>query len=139
MRRIQPGLESNVQICTPYTSAGALVSELLGCIDSIQHDALLLHVSPSVGNLLTRPQVRSLYIQPGSPWENGYIESFNGKMRDELYNGEIFCSLKRAQVLIEMWRKHYNTIRPHSSLGYRAPIPATILVQSGQIQSVRLS
>jgi transposase InsO family protein len=88
---------------------------------------------------LERLQVRPLYIEPGSPWENGYIESFNGKMRDELLNGEIFYSLKEAQVLIEMWRKHYNTVRPHSSLGYRPPVPATILVRPTQIQSVGLS
>ena len=61
----------------------------------------------------------------GSPWENGYCESFNGKLRDELLNGEIFCSLKEAKVLIEQWRRHYNTLRPHSSLGYRPPAPQT--------------
>ena len=65
------------------------------------------------------------YIEPGSPWENGYCESFNGKLRDELLNGEIFYSLKEAQVVIEQWRKHYNTVRPHSSLGYRPPAPET--------------
>ena len=64
-----------------------------------------------------------LYIEPGSPWENGYIESFNGKLRDELLNGEIFYTLKEAQVLIEKWRIEYNTVRPHSSLGYRPPAP----------------
>jgi putative transposase len=71
--------------------------------------------------------VKTLYIEPGSPWENGYNESFNGKLRDELLNGEIFYTLKEAQVLIEMWREDYNTIRPHSSLGYRPPAPETIL------------
>ena len=96
-------------------------------------------IARRVRDWLERLQVRPLYIEPGSPWENGCIESFNGKMRDELLNGEIFYSLKEAQVLIEMWRKHYNTIRPHSSLGYRTPIPATILVQPGQIQSIGLS
>ena len=64
-----------------------------------------------------------LFIEPGSPWENGYCESFNGKLRDECLNGEIFYSLKEAQVVVEMWRTHYNTVRPHSSLGYRAPAP----------------
>ena len=59
----------------------------------------------------------------GSPWENGYCESFNGKLRDELLNGEIFCSLREAKVLIEQWRHLYNTVRPHSSLGYRPPAP----------------
>lgn len=70
-----------------------------------------------------------LFIEKGSPWENGYVESFNGKMRDELLDGEIFYSLKEAQVLIEDWRCHYNTKRPHSSLNYRPPAPEAILVQ----------
>ena len=69
--------------------------------------------------------VQTLFIEPGSPWENGYNESFNGKLRDELLNGEIFHSLKEAQILIENWRQHYNTIRPHSSLGYQPPAPET--------------
>ena len=67
--------------------------------------------------------VRTLYIEPGSPWENGYCESFNSKLRDEFLNGEIFYSLKEAQILTERWRVHYNTVRPHSSLGYRPPAP----------------
>ncbi len=66
---------------------------------------------------------KTLYIEPGSPWENGYCESFNSKMRDEFLNGEIFYSIKELRVLAERWRKHYNTIRPHSSLGYRPPAP----------------
>ena len=70
--------------------------------------------------------VKTLYIEPGSPWENGYVESFNGKLRDELLNGEIFYTLQEAKVLIEMWRKHYNTVRPHSALGYRPPAPETV-------------
>jgi len=65
----------------------------------------------------------TLYIEPGSPWENGYCESFNGKLRDECLNGEIFYSLKEAQVVIEQWREEYNTRRPHSALGYRPPAP----------------
>ncbi len=69
---------------------------------------------------------KAAYIEPGSPWENGYCESFNGKLRDELLNGEIFYSLKEAQIVIEQWRKHYNTARPHSSLGYRPPAPEVI-------------
>ena len=66
---------------------------------------------------------KTAYIEPGSPWENGYIESFNARLRDELLNGEIFYSLKEAQIVIEGWRCHYNTIRPHSSLGYQPPAP----------------
>jgi len=71
--------------------------------------------------------VKTLFIEPGSPWENGYIESFNGKMRDELLNREIFTTLTEAKVLIEQWRREYNQVRPHSSLGYRPPAPEAIL------------
>jgi putative transposase len=70
-------------------------------------------------------QIGTLFIEPGSPWENGYNESFNGKLRDELLNGEIFCTLREAQVLIERWRHEYNQIRPHSALGYKPPAPET--------------
>lgn len=66
---------------------------------------------------------KTAYIMPGSPWENGYCESFNSKLRDELLNGEIFYTLKEAKIVIENWRRHYNTVRPHSSLGYRPPSP----------------
>ena len=75
---------------------------------------------------LARVEVKTLFIEPGSPWENGYIESFNGKFRDELLDGEIFDTLLEAKVLIERWRVEYNTIRPHSALGYRAPAPEAI-------------
>ena len=78
-----------------------------------------------VRSWLARLGTRTLYIEPGSPWENGYCESFNGKLRDECLNQEIFYSLKEAQVVIEQWRNQYNTIRPHSSLGYRPPAPQT--------------
>jgi putative transposase len=67
------------------------------------------------------------YIEPGSPWENGYCESYNARFRDELLNGELFYSLKEAQVVIEEWRKHYNTKRPHSALGYRPPAPEAVV------------
>ena len=96
-------------------------------------------IAKKVRKFLSRLFVKPLFIEPGSPWENGYIESFNGKMRDELLSGEIFYSLKEAQVLIEMWRKHYNTVRPHSSLGYKPPAPATIAVQPSQIQQISLT
>ncbi len=79
-------------------------------------------------NWFNKIKISPLYITPGSPWENGYIESFNGRLRDELLNGELFYTLKEAQVLIELWRKNYNTIRPHSSLGYRPPAPEAIMV-----------
>ena len=70
---------------------------------------------------------KTAYIEPGSPWENGYCESFNARFRDELLNGEVFYTLKEAQIIIEQWRRHYNTIRPHSALGYRPPAPETII------------
>lgn len=82
--------------------------------------------SKPVREWLGKVGVQTLYIEPGSPWENGYVESFNGKLRDELLSGEIFYTLKEAKVLIEMWRRHYNTERPHSSLGYRPPAPETV-------------
>ena len=75
---------------------------------------------------LERLGVKTLFIEPGSPWENGYCESFNGKLRDELLNGEIFYTLKEAKIVIEAWRRHYNTVRPHSSLRYRPPAPEAI-------------
>jgi transposase InsO family protein len=107
-------------------------------------------VAKAVRSWLSRIGVRTLYIEPGSPWENGYIESFNGKLRDELldrespwengyiesFNGklrdelldrEVFDTLLEAKVLVERWRREYNHIRPHSSLGYRPPAPEVIL------------
>lgn len=77
----------------------------------------------AVRNWLQSLDVKPMYIEPGSPWENGYNESFNGKLRDELLNGEIFYTLQEAKVLIERWRWEYNHFRPHSSLGYRPPAP----------------
>ncbi|WP_132470540.1 IS3 family transposase [Novosphingobium sp. ST904] len=82
-------------------------------------------IATAVQQWLGQIGVKTLYITPGSPWENGYNESFNGSLRDELLNGEIFYSLAEAKVLIEAWRRHYNTVRPHSSLGYRPPAPET--------------
>jgi len=80
-------------------------------------------IAKAVREWLAQIGVKTLYIEPGSPWENGYNESFNGKLRDELLSGEIFSTLKEAKILIEAWRRHYNTVRPHSALGYRPPAP----------------
>jgi len=77
---------------------------------------------------LAKIGVKTLFIEPGSPWENGYIESFNGKLRDELLNREVFSTLTEAKVLIEEWRREYNGVRPHSSLGYRPPAPEAVMV-----------
>jgi putative transposase len=75
---------------------------------------------------LKRLGIKALFIEPGSPWENGYNESFNGKLRDELLNREIFSTLWEAKVLVDRWRKEYNQVRPHSSLGYKPPAPEAI-------------
>jgi putative transposase len=96
-------------------------------------------IAKKVRQFLSRLSVKPLFIEPGSPWENGYIESFNGRMRDELLAREIFYSLKEAQVLIEMWRRHYNTARPHSALGYRPPAPGTKVGIPSQIQPFSLT
>jgi len=77
---------------------------------------------------LKRVNVKTLYIESGSPWENGYIESFNGKLRDELLNRELFDTLFEAKILTERWRKEYNQVRPHSSLGYRPPAPQAVIL-----------
>jgi putative transposase len=82
----------------------------------------------AVRNWLNRLDVTTLFIEPGSPWENGYVESFIGKMRDELLNAEVLDTLEEAKVLVEAWRKVYNRLRPHSSLGYRPPAPAALMV-----------
>ena len=84
-------------------------------------------VALAVRDWIVAVGAKTAYIEPGSPWENGYCESFNGRMRDELLNGEIFYSLREAQIIIEEWRKHYNTKRPHSALGYRPPAPESII------------
>jgi transposase InsO family protein len=81
----------------------------------------------AVRDWLKRLGVKTLFIEPGSPWENGYVESFNGKLRDELLDREVFYTLLEAKTLVEDWRRHYNQIRPHSALGYRPPAPETVL------------
>ena len=80
-------------------------------------------VAKAVRGWIAGVGAKTAYIAPGSPWENGYVESFNGKLRDELLDAEVFNTLAEAEVLIERWRRHYNTARPHSSLGYRPPAP----------------
>ena len=96
-----------------------------GLPDHIRSDNGAEFTSKRVRDWLSFLEVNTLFIEPGSPWENGYVESFNGKMRDELLNREIFYTLDEAKVLVERWRHEYNRIRPHSSLGYRPPAPET--------------
>lgn len=87
-------------------------------------------------NWLTRVGTKTAYTFPGSPWENGYCMSFNGKLRSELLDDEIFYTLREAQVIIEQWRWHYNQIRPHSALGYRPPAPETTVVRVTTVKTI---
>jgi transposase InsO family protein len=106
-----------------------LLSELFlehGIPEHIRSDNGPEFVAKAVREWLADLGVTTLFIEPGSPWENGYVESFNGKLRDELLNGEVFYTLKEAQILIEHWRRQYNHLRPHSSLGGCPPAPETI-------------
>lgn len=96
-----------------------------GCPKYIRSDNGPEFIAWVLRNWFATLEVCPLYIHPGSPWENGYIESFNGKLRDEFLDRELFYTLLEAKVLIERWRRHYNTKRPHSSLGYRPPTPET--------------
>jgi putative transposase len=93
----------------------------------------------AVRDWLGRIGVTTLFIEPGSPWENGYNESFNGKLRDEVLNREIFYTLQEAQVVIEQWRQEYNTFRPHSSLGYRPPAPEAVVTAPDRTIDPRLT
>ena len=74
---------------------------------------------------------KTAYIMPGSPWENGFIKSFNARLRDDLLDGEIFYSLAEARIIVESWRRHYNTVRPHQSLGYKPPAPEAFIPVMG--------
>ena len=94
-----------------------------GVPDHIRSDKGPEFTAKKVTEWLDRLNVKTLFIEPGSPWENGYNESFNGTLRDQLLNGEIFYTLREAKVLLERWRWHYNHVRPHSSLGYKPPAP----------------
>lgn len=98
-----------------------------GVPEHIRSDNAPEFTAKAIRKWLNDLKVKTLYIEPGSPWENGYIESFNGKLRDELLNGEIFMALFEAQVLTENWRRQYNHIRPHSALGYRPPAPEVVV------------
>jgi putative transposase len=89
-------------------------------------------VAQAVRDWVSAVGAKTAYIEPGSPWENGYCESFNSKLRDELLKGEIFYTLKEAKIVIESWRRHYNTARPHSSLGYKPPAPEAVLWPAAQ-------
>jgi putative transposase len=113
---------------------------LRGVPDHIRSDNGPEFIAKAVRDWIAAVGSQTVYIEPGSPWENGYCESFNAKLRDELLNGEVFYTLKEACVVIERWRKDYNTIRPHSSLGYHPPAPQVVIwptEPSGSVLSER--
>src|ERR1700688_4096266 len=104
---------------------------LLKCVpEHLRSDNGPEFVARDLRKWLADTGAKTLYIEPGSPWENGYCESFNSKLRDEVLNGELFYSMKELRVLAERWRVHYNTVRPHSSLGYRPPAPEAWLTST---------
>ena len=99
----------------------------MGCAAYIRSDNGPEFAAEAVRSWINAVGAKTAFIEPGSPWQNGYCESFNARFRDELLNGEVFYTLKEAQIIIEEWRSHYNTKRPHSALGYRPPAPQTIV------------
>ena len=105
---------------------------LRGVPEHVRSDNGPEFVAKAVQTWITAVGAKTAYIAPGSPWENGYVESFNSKLRDELLNGEIFYSLAEAKAVIESWRRHYNAVRPHSALGYRPPAPEVALWPAAQ-------
>ena len=98
-----------------------------GVPDHIRSDNGPEFTAQAVREWLEKVGVKTLFIEPSSPWENGYIESFNGRLRAELLNREIFDTLREAEVLIESWRREYNEVRPHSALGYGPPAPQVVI------------
>jgi transposase InsO family protein len=100
---------------------------LRGVPEHIRSDNGPEFVAKAVQEWIAAVGAKTAYITPGSPWENGFIESFNARLRDELLDGEIFYTLREAQIVIENWRRHFNAVRPHASLGYRAPAPETFV------------
>jgi transposase InsO family protein len=107
-----------------------------GAPEYIRSDNGSEFTAKAVREWLGRIGVKTLFIEPGSPWENGYVESFIGKLRDEVLNGEVFDTLLEARVVIEDWRREYNQHRPHSSLGYRPPAPETKMLENLTLEVV---
>ena len=110
-----------------------------GVLEHLRSDNGPEFTAKAVRSCLQRVGVNTLFITPGSPWENGYIESFNGKLRYEFLNREVFDALWEVQVLTAQWRNEYNHVRPHSSLGYRPPAPADILTTSSTLEATSVS
>ena len=100
---------------------------LHGVPENIRSDNGPEFIATAVRKWIAAVGANTAYIAPGSPWENGFIESFNARLRDELLDGEVFYTLAEARIVVESWRRHYNTVRPHSSLGYRPPAPEVFM------------
>src|SRR6266478_4541866 len=122
------------EIVAKLRQVDVLVSQGQGMTEAIRQIGVSIRsdngpefVAEAVQAWITAVGAKTAYIERGSPWENGYVESFNARLRDELLNGEIFYTLREAQIVIESWRRHYNTIRPHASLGYKPPAPEVFL------------
>ena len=96
---------------------------LRGVPEHVRSDNGPEFVAKAVQEWISAVGAKTAYIAPGSPWENGFIESFNARLRDELLDGEIFYTLAEAKIIVESWRRHFNTVRPHGSLGYKPPAP----------------
>lgn len=96
---------------------------LRGVPEHVRSDNGPEFVAKAVQEWIGAVGAKTAYIAPGSPWENGFIESFNARLRDELLDGEIFYTLAEAKIVVESWRRHFNTVRPHGSLGYKPPAP----------------
>lgn len=124
--------------CARHIGANEVIEQLAtamvmhGVPEHIRSDNGPEFVANRLREWLNNIGVKTAYIEPGSPWENGYCESFNGTLRDNLLNGEIFYGVKEAQILVDQWVKHYNTERPHSAIGYKPPAPEIIIKQSIQ-------
>ena len=118
---------SDTSVCLFYPTLVS-VQSILPHPAHIRSDNGPEFTAQAIRKWLNRLGVKTLFIEPGSPWENGYIESFNGKLRDELLNREVFTTLEEAKVLIEGWRQEYNQVRPHSARNYHPPAPETVLV-----------
>ena len=120
IRIIRNSSPSTSSMCSPTCSSCAAFPRL-------RSDNGPEFVAKAVQDWIAAVGAKAAYITPGSPWENGFIESFNARLRDELLNGEIFYSLAEARIVVESWRRHYNAKRPHASLGYKPPAPEVFI------------
>src|SRR5262245_15765608 len=120
-RRVHPRMSGDP--CRPQAQGDRCDRRSVRPVHPAGHSRPPEFVAKAVQDWIAVVGAKTAYIERGSPWENGYIESFNARLRDELLNGEIFYTLREARIVIESWRRHYNKIRPHASIGYEPPTP----------------